>query len=116
MKGYMYMSYCDVLVQLGRYDNFDSYPPFCWLINTKWPSHYVAQPPLSSWMRSLKNRFNIRSEDSIWRQASVLHYISLSPLRPYASLSKLTSSQDVPTAQQSNTHTNALSGGKGTRN
>ena len=47
-KGYMYARYCDVLVQLVRYDIFDSYPAFCWLMNTKWPILHFAQPPVTS--------------------------------------------------------------------
>ena len=34
MKGYIYLRSCNSLVQLVGYDNFDSYPAFCWLMNT----------------------------------------------------------------------------------
>jgi len=44
-KGYIYPSSCDFLVQHVRYDNFDSYPAFCWLTNTKQPSLHPAQAP-----------------------------------------------------------------------
>jgi len=27
---------------------FDSYPAFCWLMNTKWPSLHLAQQPSTS--------------------------------------------------------------------
>ena len=47
-KGYIYLSLGDFLVQLVRYDTFDSYPGFCWLTNTKWPSLHHAQPPGTS--------------------------------------------------------------------
>ena len=47
-KGYIYSSSCDFLVQLVRYDNFDSYPAFCWLTNTKRPSFHLAHPPGTS--------------------------------------------------------------------
>ena len=29
-KGYIYSSSRDFLVHVSRYDNFDSYPAFCW--------------------------------------------------------------------------------------
>ena len=41
-KGYIYSSSCDFLVQLVRYDNFDSYPAFCCLTNTKRHSFHHA--------------------------------------------------------------------------
>ena len=44
-KRYIYSSF---LVQLVKYDNFDSYPAFCWFTNTKWPSLHLAQPPGTS--------------------------------------------------------------------
>ena len=43
--GYIYSSSGDFLVQLVRYDTFDSYPGFCWSTNTKQPSLHLAQPP-----------------------------------------------------------------------
>ena len=48
MKGYIYSSSCDFLVQLERYDDFDPYPAFCWLTNTKRRSLHLAQPPGTS--------------------------------------------------------------------
>jgi len=47
-KGDIYSSSCDFSVRLERYDNFDSYPAFCLLTNTKWPSLHLAQPPGTS--------------------------------------------------------------------
>ena len=47
-KGDIYPSFCDFLFQLGRYDTLDSYPAFCWLMNTKWCSLHVAQE-LGTW-------------------------------------------------------------------
>jgi len=47
-KRYIYSSSCDLLVQLVRYDNIDSYPAFCWLTNTKRPSLHLAQQPSTS--------------------------------------------------------------------
>jgi len=43
-KGYMYSSSSNFLVQLVKYDNFPSYPAFCWLTNTNRPSLHLAQP------------------------------------------------------------------------
>ena len=40
-KGYIYSSSSDFLVQLVRYDNFDSYPALYWLTNTQWPSLHL---------------------------------------------------------------------------
>ena len=48
VKGYIYSSSGDILVQLGRYEHCDSYPAFCWLTNTKQPSLHLAQPPDTS--------------------------------------------------------------------
>jgi len=42
-KGDIYPSSCDFLFQLVTYDDFDSYPAFCWLMNTKWFKHHLAQ-------------------------------------------------------------------------
>jgi len=47
-KRYIYSSSCDFLVQLVRYHNLDSYPAFCRLTNTKWPSLHLAQRPGTS--------------------------------------------------------------------
>jgi hypothetical protein len=33
--GYIYLSSCDFLLQLGRHDHLDSYAVFRWLLNTK---------------------------------------------------------------------------------
>jgi len=43
-KEYIYWSSGDVFVQLVTDDNFDSYPAFCWVTNTKQPSLHLAQP------------------------------------------------------------------------
>jgi hypothetical protein len=43
-KGCIYPSSCDFLIHLVRYDIFDSYPAFCWLMNTTQASLHVAQP------------------------------------------------------------------------
>ena len=64
-KGCMYSSSCDFLVQLVRYDNFYSYPAFCWLTNTKWLSFRLAQPPGTSLMRSFKKKFGIHAEECL---------------------------------------------------
>jgi len=47
-KGYIYSSAGDFLVQLVRYGNFDSYPVFCWLTQTKRPSLHLAQQQRTS--------------------------------------------------------------------
>jgi hypothetical protein len=44
-EGYIDPSSCDFLVQLVRYNTLDSYPAFCWLMNTKRPSLHLAQQP-----------------------------------------------------------------------
>jgi len=84
-----------------------SYPAFCWLMNTKRPILHLAQPPGTSWMRSLEMRFSTRGEDSLRRWALLWHHIPLLPLRPSASRSTLSSSEVVPCVQPSNTATNA---------
>jgi len=47
-NGYIYPSTCDFLIQLVRYDYFDSYPAICWLMKTIQRSLHVAQPPGTS--------------------------------------------------------------------
>jgi len=42
-KEYIYPSSCDFLVRLVRYDSFDTYRAFCWLMNTKRTSLHLAQ-------------------------------------------------------------------------
>jgi len=64
-KGYIYSSSYDFLVQLVSYDNFDSYPVFCWLTNTQRPSLQLGQPPGTSLMRSLETRFSTRGEERL---------------------------------------------------
>jgi hypothetical protein len=44
MKECIYLSSCDFLVQLVRYDNCDSHPGLSWLTNTKGTSLHPAQP------------------------------------------------------------------------
>jgi len=115
-KRYIYSSSCDFLVQLVRYDDFDSYPAFCWLMNIKRPSLHLAQPPGTSWMGSLKTRFSTHGEVSLKCPALLLQCIPPLPLRSCTSPSKFSSSQVVPTLQPSNTATNMPSGGKSTCN
>jgi len=43
-KRNIYSSSCDFWVELVRYDNVDLYSVFCWILNTKRPNHYLAQP------------------------------------------------------------------------
>jgi len=113
-NGCIYSSSCDFLVPLVRYDNFDSYPAFCWLANTKWPSLYLAQPLGISCMRSPETRFSDRGDKSSWCRALLLHRTPHWPLRPRASRSNLSSSQEVPTVQPSNMPTTMPSGWKST--
>ena len=47
-KGSIYSSSCDCWVQLVRYDHFHTYAAFCWLTNTKRPSHHLSQQPGTS--------------------------------------------------------------------
>ena len=47
-KGYIYLSLCDFLFQLVRYEIFNSYPAFCGVMNTKRPSDHLGQPPGTS--------------------------------------------------------------------
>jgi hypothetical protein len=46
-KGYNNLSLCDFLLQLVRYDNINSYPAHCCLIDTKGPAFILHnhQPP-----------------------------------------------------------------------
>ena len=115
-KGYIYSSSCDFLVLLVRYGNFDSYPAFCWLMNTKQPTFHVARPPGTSWMRSLETRFCTPAAESLRRPASLLHVTPLSQLRPCESRSTLHRSQVVITVQPSITATDTPGGGNSTRN
>ena len=115
-KGYIYSGSCDLFVQLVWYDNCDSYPAFYWLMNTNQPSLHFAQPPGTSWMRSLEPKFGTCGEAILWCPVSLLRHIPLIPLRPRASQSKLSSSQLVPTILSSNTATNTPSGGNSTCN
>jgi len=99
-----------------RYDNFNSYPAFFWLTNTKQPSLHLPQLPGTSWMRSPEMRFSTRGEERLQHQGLLLHHTQLFPLRPCASQSKLSSSHVVPTVQPSNMVSNTPSGGESTRN
>jgi len=47
-KGYIHLSSCNFLVQHVRYDNFASYPAFCWLMNPKRPGLHLSQSPGTS--------------------------------------------------------------------
>jgi len=91
-KGYIYWRCCYFLVQLVRYDEFDSYAAFCWLMNMKLPRLDLTQPPGTSWMRNHETRFSSWGEASSWWQVLLLHHIPLLPFRPCASPSKLSSS------------------------
>jgi len=62
-KGYIYSSSCNFLVQLVRYQYFDSYPSFSWLTNTKRHSLGPAQPPSISWTRSLQATYSTCGEE-----------------------------------------------------
>jgi len=115
-NGYIYSSSCDFLVQLVRYDIFDWFPAFCWLTNTKWPNLHLAQPPGTSWMRTLKTRWSTRGENSFQRRALLWHLTPFSPLRPQACRSTLRCSQVVLTVQPSNMAATTPSSGKITRN
>jgi len=115
-KGYIYSSSGDFLVQVVRYDAFDSYPAFRWLTNTKQPSLLPAQPPGTSWTTSLKTRFSTCGEDSLRCWTFLLCRKPLLTLRPHASRSKQSSSQVDLTVQPSNKATNTPSGGRSTHN
>ena len=113
-KGSIYSSSSDFLVQLMRYANFDSYPVFCWLTNTKRPSLHLAQLPGTSWTTILKRRLSTCCKDTVQCRALLLHHTPLLPLRPCTSWSKPSSSPVVPTVQASNMSTNMPSGRKST--
>jgi len=115
-KGYIYSSSCEFLVWLVRYDNFDSYPVFWWLMNTNWPSLRLAQSPGTPWMRCLDTRFSTCGEESSWHWALLLDHTPLLPLRPHATQSKQSSFQVAATVQPSNPAINMPSGGKRTAN
>jgi len=112
-KGYIYSSSDDLLVQLVRQDTFHSYPAFGWLTNTKRPSHYLAQPPGTTWTTNVETRFSTRSEDNLRRQTFLLHRTLLTPC---SSRSKLSRSQVASTVERSNTATNTPSGGNSMHN
>jgi len=114
-KGYIYSSSCEYLVQLVRYDNFDSYPAFCWLTNKKRPSLNLAQPPGTPAMRILERRFSTDGEESLQCWALLSHLAPLSPLRAHASRSILRSTQVILTVQPSNATTKMPSGVVSTR-
>jgi len=86
---------------------FDPYPAFGWLMNTKQCSLHLSQPPSTSSMSSLERRLCTRGHDSLRHRPLLRHYMARSPLRPPASSSELSCSQVVPTVQPSNTATNA---------
>jgi len=94
-------------IYILKFLQFDSYPGFCWLMNTQQPSLHLGQPLGTSWMMSFKMRFSISDEDSLRCRVLVWYLIPLLGLRPHASRSKLSSSLIVPTVQPSNTATNA---------
>ena len=95
-RGYIYSSSGAFLVQHVRYDTFDSYPVFCWLTNTTRSSLHLALPLGTSYMTSLERRCSTRGEDSLQRQALLLHHIPLLLLRRHASQSKQSGSRVVP--------------------
>jgi len=111
-KGYIYSSSCDSLVQLVRYDIFDSYLAFCWLTKTDGISLHFTQLRGTSWTRSLETRYSSSAEDCSRCRALLLHHTLLSLPRPLASQIKLSSSQVVWTVQPSNMASNTPSGGQ----
>jgi len=114
-QGFMYWSSCDFLIQLVRNASFGSCPVFCGLMNAKRPSLHHAQPPGTSWMRSLETRFSPCGEQCLRRQALLVPHRPPVQLWPRASRCKLSSSQVVPNAHPSNTPTNTPIVGKVTR-
>jgi len=65
---------------------------FCWLMIRKRPSLHHAEPPGTSWMRSLETRSGTRSEDSIRCRALLWHLVRLLAFRPQPSRIKRSSS------------------------
>jgi len=116
MKGYIYSSSCDFLVQLLGYNDCDAYPTFCYLTYRKWPSLHLAQPTGTSSVRSLETGYSNWGEESLRHRVLLLHHTQLLPIRPPASHSKLSSSHIVPTLQPSNTATTMPTGRKSTCN
>jgi hypothetical protein len=70
--GCIYSSFCNFLVQHVRYNHFDSYPVFCWLMNTNSLGFNLAQPPGPSCMRRLETRFSPRGEERVRCQVLLL--------------------------------------------
>jgi len=93
-------------IYIFKFLRFDSYPAFCWLMNTQWPSLHLAKLSSTSSMRSVETRFSNCSDDCLRRRALLWHHIPLVPLRPGASRSELSSSEVVPSVQPSNMATN----------
>jgi len=98
-NGYIYSNSGDCSVQ-------GSTGEFFWLTNTKRPSLRLAEPPGTSLMASFETIVSTRPAGNLPHLSLHLHHTSCLPLRPLASLSKLSSSQVVPTVQPSNMATN----------
>jgi hypothetical protein len=53
-KGSIYLIFCNFLVQLESYGNFDSHTALWWIMKTKWHSLHPAKPLCTSIIWSLK--------------------------------------------------------------
>jgi hypothetical protein len=107
-KGYIGLCCGEFLVQGSTCE-------FCWLRNKIRRSLHLAAPAGTSGTTSLETRFSTRREDSVQHWALLWHLISLLPLRPCASRSKLSSPQLSQLCNHS-TRLQTPSGGKCRRN
>jgi hypothetical protein len=68
-KGYLELSTCDFKVHLARYDNFDSHPVVCWLINITGSIFHLSLSWRIFSRRNLETRLITRNEDILKYQA-----------------------------------------------
>jgi len=112
----IYLSSCNFLVQLVKYDNFDSYPMFCWSTNTIRPSLHHAQATSHLMNQEPWDKIEYLQWGMFMMPWVALHYTPLVTLRPHASQSKLRWSKVVPIVQSSNKATHKPSNQTTTHN
>jgi hypothetical protein len=89
----IYVSSFDSFVQYVRYDKYDLYTIYCWLMNTKPPRLYHAQPLGAASMKSLETRYSTWGHACSLCQALFFNHIPLLLHRLHVSQSKLSNSE-----------------------
>jgi len=97
----------DTEIYILEFLQFDPYAAFGWLMNTKQPSLHLGKQPGTLRIRRLDIRSSTPATDSVPHWPFQWHLLTHLLLRSFASQSKLSISQLVPTGQPSNQAANA---------